>query len=414
MKYVARCSLMAALLISAPASLVMAEEVIVYHTWSSPAEVNALNILHERLAAAGHTWTDVAIPHDTGSNVSLLNLIQGGNPPNVFMENDPGFYRDLRDMGLSRSLNDLFEAEGYAEHLPAAVLESLTVDGDIVKVPLGIHIDGMVYYNMEVAAAAGVDPAAWSDLEDMFADFPAIREAGYIPVAIGAQQWQVGYLGHTLAASLGGADFYTAIYGETPDPARIDSTEMRDVLSWVRRFQQEADAGSVNRDWNATTYTVIDGQALMQIHGDWMKGEWLAAGKVAGTDFGCIGIPGAAAYVVTVDNLGFLGGQSDAMDAAEMDFARIVLDPATQGAFAAAKGATPPRFDAEGDLDLCSRTVEGLLQDPETQVPSTFMVTDADWNASMRDVFFAFWSNPEMTTDEAIEMMVDNYDAILG
>ena len=30
----------------------------------------------------------------------------------------------------------------------------------------------------------------------------------------------------------------------------------------------------------------------MQIMGDWMKGEWLAAGKKPGVDFGCEIIPG--------------------------------------------------------------------------------------------------------------------------
>ena len=47
-----------------------------------------------------------------------------------------------------------------------------------------------------------------------------------------------------------------------------------------------------NRPWNETTNTVIAGQALFHIMGDWMKGEWLAAGKVPGVDFGCEVIPG--------------------------------------------------------------------------------------------------------------------------
>ena len=49
---------------------------------------------------------------------------------------------------------------------------------------------------------------------------------------------------------------------------------------------QQVDPGSQNRAWNDTTNLVITGKALMQIHGDWMKGEWRNAGKVAGKDFG--------------------------------------------------------------------------------------------------------------------------------
>ena len=66
---------------------------------------------------------------------------------------------------------------------------------------------------------------------------------------------------------------------------------MRTTLDWLRKFQAGDRRGLGNRDWNVTTNTVITGKALMHIHGDWMKGEWLAAGKVAGIDFGCIRSP---------------------------------------------------------------------------------------------------------------------------
>ncbi len=284
--------LTAALMLSSAAG---ATELVVYHNWSSGPEVAALNVLKAGLEAKGHTWTDIAIPHDTGSNVNLMNLVTGGTPPNVFLESSPGVYRDLAGLGFGRPLTEFFTEQGILEHYPTSVVSSITVDGEIMKIPTAIHIDGMAYYNMEVAKAAGVDPAAWTSLDAMFADFQKIRDAGYIPIAIGGQQWQIGYLVHALAAATGGPEFYNALYGAEPDPAVLDSAEMRTLLETLRRFQQEADEGSANREWNVTTNMVITGQALMQIHGDWMKGEWTAAGKVAGTDFGCVQIPGAKA-----------------------------------------------------------------------------------------------------------------------
>jgi glucose/mannose transport system substrate-binding protein len=407
-------ALLAALLGSSAGAAAQAEELVIFHNWSSEAEVGALNVLKEDFEAKGHTWTDIAIPHDTGSNVNLLSLVQGGNPPNVFLEASPGFYRDLQDMGLARPLTEFYEEQGYPEHLPDSVMQAITVDGEVMKVPTAVHIDGMVYYNKEVAEAAGVDPAAWDSLDAMFADFDKVREAGYNPLAIGGQQWQVGYLTHALAATVGGTDFFMSIYGPEPDPAAIDSDEMRSVLDWLRRFQQETDEGSINRDWNLTTNTVITGQALMQIHGDWMKGEWRAAGKEAGVDFGCVKIPGAEAIVVTVDAWGLLGDQNEAKDAAELDFAATVLDPQVQAEFAAVKGSTPVRLDApEGSLDACSVEVLHMLDDPE-QVPSPNNIVDADWQSSLWDVVFNYWSDPSMTPDDAIAQMLDNYDFILN
>jgi len=195
----------------------------------------------------------------------------------------------------------------------------------------------------------------------------------------------------------------------------LDSEEMHQLLDWVRRFQQIADDGSVNRDWNVTTNTVITGQALMQIHGDWMKGEWLAAGREPGVDFGCIPIPGAQALVVTVDSWGLLGDQSDEIDAASLDFVSVVVDPQVQADFASAKGSTPVRLDAPADsLDVCSIGVLDVLGDPTRQVQNPHSMVDADWQSSLWDVMFNYWSDEVMTADDAIAQLQDNYDLILN
>ena len=407
--------LAAGLMLGSFASAALAAELVIYHNWSSGPEVAALNVLKTDFEAKGNVWTDIAIPHDTGSNVSLINLITGGNPPNVFLESNPGVYRDLKQLGFARPLTEFMAENGILEHYPTSVVNSITVDGDIMKVPTAIHIDGMLYYSKEVAEAAGVDPEAWTSLDAMFADFDKIRDAGFIPVAIGGQQWQVGYLMHTLAAAVGGAEFYNNVYGGEPSLDALSSDDMRVTLDWLRRFQQVADEGSPNREWNLTTNLVISGKALMQIHGDWMKGEFLAAGQTPGVEFGCEQIPGAKAVPVTVDSWGILGGQPEDIDTAELDFVATVADPQVQADFASEKGSTPTRLDApQGALDACSIEVLSLLKDPEHQVQNPHSMSDADWQSSIWDVVFNFWSDPEMSVDDAIAQLQESYDIILG
>jgi glucose/mannose transport system substrate-binding protein len=331
------------------------------------------------------------------------------------MESNPGVYRDIAGMGLGFPLTQWFNEHGIVEKLPAAVAASISVDGEIVKVPQALHIDGMLYYNMEVAKAAGVDPAAWNSMDAMFADFPKIRDAGYAPLAVGSQPFQVGYLTHALVAAVAGPDVYKKIYGEEVDPAALDDPGFAKALETLRLFANEAGPEAQNRPWNETTNEVITGKALMQIHGDWMKGEWLGAKKVAGTDFGCIEIPGAKAVVVTVDAWGLLGGQPEDVQNAELDFASVVLDPAEQAKFAAAKGSTPVRLDAPAEsLDACSTEVLRILEDPAQQVQNPHNTADADWQDSIWNVVFNFWSDPNMSVDDAIAQMKDNYDTILG
>jgi glucose/mannose transport system substrate-binding protein len=393
----------------------MATDLVIYHSWSAPPEIAALNVLKSGLEAKGHAWSDIAIPHDTGSNVNLMSLITGGQPPNVFMESNPGVYRDIAGMGLGFPLTQWFNEQGIVEKLPAAVAASISVDGEIVKVPQALHIDGMVYYNMEVAKAAGVDPAAWTSVDAMFADFQKIRDAGYAPLAVGSQPFQVGYLTHALVAAIAGPDIYKKLYGEEVDPTALDDPAFAKTLETLRLFANEAGPEAQNRPWNETTNEVITGKALMQIHGDWMKGEWLGAGKVAGTDFGCIEIPGAQAVVVTVDAWGLLGGTAEDVKTAELDFAAEVLDPAGQAKFAAAKGSTPVRLDAPAEsLDACSTEVLRILDDPSQQVQNPHNTADADWQDSIWNVVFNFWSDPDMSVEDAIAQMHENYETILG
>lgn len=407
--------LVAGLLLSTASFGAMATDLVIYHSWSAPPEIAALNVIKSGLEAKGHNWTDIAIPHDTGSNVNLMSLITGGQPPNVFMESNPGVYRDIAGMGMGFPLTQWFTEQGIIDKLPAAVAASISVDGEIVKVPQALHVDGMVYYNMEVAKAAGVDPASWDSLDAMLADFPKIREAGYAPIAVGSQPFQVGYLTHALVAAIAGPEIYNRLYGEEVDPTALDDPAFAKTLETLRLFANEAGPEAQNRPWNETTNEVITGKALMQIHGDWMKGEWLGAKKVAGTDFGCIEIPGAQAVVVTVDAWGLLGGTPEDVKTAELDFAAEVLDPAEQAKFAAAKGSTPVRLDAPAEsLDACSTEVLNILQDPASQVQNPHNTADADWQDSIWNVVFNFWSDPDMSVEDAIAQMHENYDTILG
>jgi glucose/mannose transport system substrate-binding protein len=402
----------ALMVLAAPAG---AADLVGYHGWSTTSEISALKVLIDEFESRGNTWTDLAIPHESEANVGLINLITGGNPPNIFVESNPGVYRDLAKMGMGQPVTELFNETGVTPNLPDVVLRSITVDDEIMKIPTGIHIDGMIYYNKEVAEEAGVDPESWTSLDDMFADFDKVREAGFLPIVSGGQSFQAGYLTHALVAAIGGPDIYYRMYGEEPDPTVFDEPEIARVIETVRKIQQEADEGSMNRSWSETTNLVITGKALMHLHGDWMKGEWRAAGKVAGEDFGCINIPGTKALSVTVDAFGILGGVDDETKAAELEWASIVVDPEITAKFSANKGSSPVRFDAPKEaLDVCNEVVLNALQDPEMGVQNPFNITDGDWHMSIWEVMFNFWSDPDMTTEEAIDGLKDAYDAVFG
>ena len=407
---------LAAALMAGTASLAAnATELIVYHGWSTQSEVGALNVLRESMEAKGHTWKDLAIPHNSGVNVSIVNLVTGGEPPNAFVTSDPNVFRDLDRLGLARDLTDYYNEIGATDGFFPIIRELSTVDGKMVKVPLFMHIDGMVYWNKDVAAKAGVDPDAWTSVDDMIGDFQKVKDAGFVPAAVGSQAFQVGYLFHAMLAAIGGPDIYNRLYAEEPDPTVFETDEFKKTVEVVRTFSNEAGPDAENRPWNETTNTVIAGQALFHIMGDWMKGEWLAAGKVPGVDFGCAVIPGSKAVAVTSDAMGVLGGQSEEIDQAELDLVAAFVDPVVSAKANQQKGSTSPRADAPTEFrDACNQVAMDALNVPNGQVPNPFNVIDGDWNTAIWNTMFNFWSDKSQTIDDVVESLTDEYDAIFG
>ncbi|HEY9013157.1 MAG TPA: ABC transporter substrate-binding protein [Devosia sp.] len=414
MKHFILSALAAGLMIgTAPSAL--ATELIIYHTWSTPAEVAALTELRTNWEAKGHVWKDLAIPHNSGVNVSLINMITGGEPPNVFVSSDPNLYRDLAGLGLEYDLTEYYKSIGATENLFPIVRDLSTVDGKMVKIPLFLHIDGMVYWNKEVAAATGVDPASWTSIDQMIADFDKVKAQGYVAAAVGGQAFQVGYLFHALLAAVGGPKIYNRMYAEQPDATVFDTPEFAKTVEYLRVFSEQATPESENRPWNETTNTVITGKALFHIMGDWMKGEWKAAGKVPGVDFGCAVIPGAKAVPVTSDAMGIKGAVEGEVEQAELDFVATAVDAKVSGAMNQKKGSTPPRMDAPAELlDECNVVAMDAMSVPNGQVKNPFNVIDADWNNAIWTVMYNFWSDKSQTVEDVIAALKDEHDAIFG
>ncbi len=160
-------------------------ELLVYSTWSAQSEISALNEIKKRFEAEGGIWNVFTIAHDSGANISLINMISGGNPPDAWSQNSVKMRREFLERGLINDFTELYTTLDVDDKLPEAVRYAIRVDEKILSAPLGIHIDGTLFYNKHVAADCGIDPEAWTSLDEMFHDFDAIRAKGYIPLAIG-------------------------------------------------------------------------------------------------------------------------------------------------------------------------------------------------------------------------------------
>lgn len=388
-------------------------DLLVFNNWSSDAEIGALNVIRNAFQAQGGKWNDITIAHNTGADIPLINMITGGNPPDVFINNNVKLRRELIKRGMLADLTSYYKSLNLDKVLPQACKDVMMVDGQVVTAPIAIHIVGTIFWNTAVAKKAGVDPKSWKNLDAMFADFPKIRKAGVIPLAIGAQPWQLEYLLGSCIVYVSG-DLYDNVFGLNPNKAAFDSREMRQALALFRRIQQEADPGSANRNWNDTTAMVIRGDALMQFHGDWMKGEFAGAKKKIGVDYDTMFPPGTKGVQVTIDAETFLAPSSEIKKNSIEAFFNIMLQKDITERFSIIKGCTPVRLDATAGIDKHAKMVLAAIANPKFGHPVRNITMDDDFAGAYMSLTDSFWNTPSMSADEYIKELQQKYDEILG
>ncbi len=172
--------------------------------------------------------------------------------------------------------------------------------GHYVAVPVNVHRVNWMWANPEVFKKAGAKiPTTWDEFV-VAAD--KIQKAGLIAVAHGGQPWQDATLFESIALGVGGAEWYKQGL-RRPRSQGAQQPADGEILRDPAQVQKYIDKDAANRDWNLATAMVINGKAGMQFMGDWAKGEFTAAGKVAGQGLHLHAGPGTkGAYTFNIDS----------------------------------------------------------------------------------------------------------------
>ena len=155
---------------------------------------------------------------------------------------------------------------------------------------------------------------------------------------------------------MGGAEYYQRAFVELDETALNSETTLKvfDVFGQIRRL---IDSNASGRDWNLATNMVIQGEAGMQLMGDWAKGEFSVARQQPGLDYLCAPAPGThGAFSFNVDSFAFFVQSDLAAQNAQKTMAREILSPEFQEAFNLSKGSIPARLDMPtATFDACAQ-----------------------------------------------------------
>ncbi|MGD8118787.1 ABC transporter substrate-binding protein [Vibrio sp. TRT 29B02] len=336
------------------ANVATAGEVEVLHWWTAGGEAKSAAVLKQMLEEQNHTWKDFAVAGGGGESAMtvLKTRAVSGNPPSAAQIKGHDI-QEWGGLGFLTSLESTAKQEKWDEILPSVVTKVMKYNGEYVAVPVNVHRVNWIWANPEVLKKSGVELP--TTLDEFFAAAEKIKAAGFVPLAHGGQPWQDATVFEAVALDVLGSEDYNKAFVDL-DMDVLSGDKMVEVFTKFKKVRDYIDANSPGRDWNVATSMVINGEAAMQIMGDWAKGEFTAAGKVPGKDYICAPAPGTdGQFTFNIDSFAFFELSNKDNQKAQQDLARTILTKEFQEVFNLNKGSIPVRLDMDmSKFDQCA------------------------------------------------------------
>ena len=389
---------------------VLAAEVEVLHWWTSGGEARSVNYLKKKLTDNGVGWKDFAVAGGGGENAMtvLKSRAVSGNPPTAAQIKGPSI-QEWGELGFLANIDSVAKSNDWDNLLPAVVSSVMKHEGKYVAAPVNVHRVNWLWANPEVFRKAGATvPTTW---DDFLAQAKKIKDAGFIALAHGGQAWQDATVFEAVALGVGGADYYQKAFVDL-DMNTLSGATTQEVFRVFGELRQFIDTNAPGRDWNVATSMVINGEAAMQIMGDWAKGEFTAAGKAPGVDYVCVAAPGTSgSFTFNVDSFAFFKQSDSAAQQAQMEMAKQILGQDFQKVFNLNKGSIPARLGmARDEFDSCAHaSMDAFVASAQSGglVPSFahgMAVTEAV-SGAIYDVATNYF-NSDLAADEGAKQLV--------
>ncbi|MCA2405615.1 carbohydrate ABC transporter substrate-binding protein [Rhizobium leguminosarum bv. viciae 248] len=390
------------------------KEVQMLHWWTSGGEAAALNVLKEDLSKEGFAWKDVPVAGGGGdaAMTALKAMVAAGTYPTASQM--LGYtVLDYAEAGVMGDLTETAKKEGWDKSVPAALQKFSVYDGKWVAAPVNVHSVNWLWINKAVMdKIGGTQPKTF---EDLIALLDKAKAAGVIPLALGGQNWQEATMFDSIVLSTGGPEFYKKAFNDL-DQESLKSDTMKKSFDNLATIIKYVDPNFSGRDWNLATAMVIKGDALVQVMGDWAKGEFVAAKKTPDTDFLCYRFPGTDGSVVYNSDMFGMFNVPDDRKAAQVALATATLSKSFQSAFNVVKGSVPARTDVpDTDFDACGK--KGIADLKAANEGGTLFGSLAQGYGAppaianaYKDVVSKFVHGQIKTSDEAVKQLVQAID----
>jgi len=330
-------------------------QVEVLHWWVSGGERASMDALKSHIEHQGMGWKEGSVAGSGTARYTdvLAARVRAGRIPTAAQMIGYDIH-DWARRGLLQSMDDVAAREEWDAVVPSDIQHLSKWQGQWVAVPFNIHSTNWLWVNQALAERLRVagPPDTWTDL---IALLDRARAAGMVPLAMGHEAWEHTLLFESVAVGAGGAAFYRRAFIEL-DPQALTEPLSTQIFARMRQLAGYLDAGYQRRRWDQATAMVRRGQALLQVQGSWVDGEFTARGLQPGSGYHCWRFPDTQGVVLFNSDQFIFFKQPPQQRAAQQALASTLMQPALQTDVNVRSGAAPARVDVpQKPFNACGR-----------------------------------------------------------
>ncbi len=246
--------------------------------WSAPPQ-------SEAMAAILDAWNtenpDLPIKHTAFENTPYKAALKaahaGGEVPDLYCDDTAGWLAPYVNADQLVDLSDMFTPEIKA-NLDQGAVTAVTYKGKQWAAPMGTGVNNLLYYNTDILAAQGIDPATLTTWSAFTAACEKLKQAGITPIIIGNKEGWIGahWLGHMYVRTMGTTKavelFHRAL--EPGSTSTLKFTDPMSVKAWelLKELQDKGyfSDGIVSDDYAQSFAKFFRGDGAFFYSGSWL------------------------------------------------------------------------------------------------------------------------------------------------
>jgi glucose/mannose transport system substrate-binding protein len=267
----------------------------IFHWWTTPGERQAAEAMFAAFKARNPDVEIVENPGPAGGSIDPRAVLQSritlGLPPDTFQVLGGAELRSSVDSGILQPLDELYAELGYAEVIPEPVLEAVSVDGHPYAVPLNMHIQNMLYYNLKLFNELKIaPPTTYAELLAACKTISANR-LDMTCLSLGSKdKWGDAFVFDSLLLDRGGPDYYVKLFKGEVDV--VTDANFKATLENLQRLIPYINPDHSDMTWEQAVDLVSSGKCAMTIMGTWAMDAFIKNSSwQPGVDFGAVTFP---------------------------------------------------------------------------------------------------------------------------